>query len=280
GGQGRGNRAGVCGHGGSGAGAERRVHHARDRWRGRRDQAGRGLGGLGAAHQQERRLCGASGQALCRCVGRIRTGMTRIIRTLTLDEIGVLLDWAAAEGWNPGLGDALTFHAIDPAGFIGAFVDEVMVAGIAAVAYDRQFGFIGLYICHPRRRGQGHGRAVWDAGMAHLAERTVGLDGVPEQQANYRSMGFREAYQTVRMSGVLPPAKLKRTAEFREIANYDRNCFPAERSDFLKGWTRLPNLCAGAWRDEVLRGYAVLRPCREGHKLGPLFADETAVALE
>jgi Acetyltransferase (GNAT) domain len=206
--------------------------------------------------------------------------MTRIIRTLTLDEIGVLLDWAAAEGWNPGLGDALTFHAIDPAGFIGAFVDEVMVAGIAAVAYDRQFGFIGLYICHPRRRGQGHGRAVWDAGMAHLAERTVGLDGVPEQQANYRSMGFREAYQTVRMSGVLPPAKLKRTAEFREIANYDRNCFPAERSDFLKGWTRLPNLCAGAWRDEVLRGYAVLRPCREGHKLGPLFADETAVALE
>ena len=106
--------------------------------------------------------------------------MSRTIRRLDLAEIGTLLDWAAAEGWNPGLNDAVPFQAADPDGFFGAFVDGTMVAGIAAVAYDETFGFIGLYICHPDWRGQGHGKAVWDAGMAYLGTRTIGLDGVPE----------------------------------------------------------------------------------------------------
>ncbi len=47
-------------------------------------------------------------------------------------------------------------------------------AGISAVRYGR-FGFIGLYICHPEFRGQGLGRQVWDAGMAHLAVGSSGL---------------------------------------------------------------------------------------------------------
>ena len=129
--------------------------------------------------------------------------MNRTIRTLALPEIQRLLDWAAAEGWNPGCNDAVAFAAADPNGFYGAFVEGVMVAGIAAIAYDARFGFIGLYICHPDWRGQGHGTAVWAAGMAYLGDRTIGLDGVPAQQANYASMGFATAYQSLRMAGTL-----------------------------------------------------------------------------
>ncbi|TIM51277.1 MAG: GNAT family N-acetyltransferase, partial [Mesorhizobium sp.] len=33
--------------------------------------------------------------------------MRRTIRTLALEEVKILVDWAAAEGWNPGLGDAV-----------------------------------------------------------------------------------------------------------------------------------------------------------------------------
>ena len=65
-----------------------------------------------------------------------------------------------------------------------------MVAGISAVDYGAGVGFIGLYICRPDMRGLGYGRAVWDAGMARLAKATIGLDGVPAQQANYRNIGF------------------------------------------------------------------------------------------
>ena len=111
-----------------------------------------------------------------------------VIRVLSLPEVETLVSWAAAESWNPGIGDAAAFYAADSDGFLGAFVDGEMAAGISAVAYGKTFGFIGLYIAKPEFRGRGLGRAVWDAGMKRLEGRTVGLDGVPEQQANYRSI--------------------------------------------------------------------------------------------
>ena len=208
--------------------------------------------------------------------------MNRTIRTLALPEIQRLLDWAAAEGWNPGCNDAVAFAAADRNGFYGAFVDGVMVAGIAAIAYDARFGFIGLYICHPDWRGQGHGKAVWDAGMAYLGARTVGLDGVPEQQANYASMGFVPAYETIRMSGVLPSHvadDATRPANgIDAIRALDREGFPAARDAFLSHWLAAPNQAVVHQTDGQIDGYAVLRPCLEGSKLGPLFAKTPGVA--
>ena len=210
--------------------------------------------------------------------------MTRTIRTLALPEIATLLDWAAAEGWNPGLNDAVAFQAADPSGFFGAFVDERMVAGISAVAYDAAFGFIGLYICHPDWRGQGHGKAVWDAGMAYLGERTIGLDGVPEQQANYAAMGFVPAYETIRMSGTLTSdhtadRQIPPVAPFEEIRDLDRQCFPARRDDFLRVWLAQPNRSMVHRGGGCVDGYAVLRPCRSGAKVGPLFAYDMGAAV-
>lgn len=211
--------------------------------------------------------------------------MTRIIRTLALPEIATLLDWAAAEGWNPGLNDAMAFQAADPSGFFGAFVDGVMVAGISAVAYDAAFGFIGLYICHRDWRKQGHGKAVWDAGMAYLGERTIGLDGVPEQQANYGAMGFVPAYETIRMSGTLTSDhtadhQILVVAALEEIRDLDRQCFPAGRDGFLNDWLAPPNRSMGHRGGGGVDGYAVLRPCRSGAKIGPLFAHDMRAALD
>jgi GNAT superfamily N-acetyltransferase len=210
--------------------------------------------------------------------------MNRTIRTLTLLEIQTLLDWAAAEGWNPGLADAAAFQAADSNGFFGAFVDGAMVAGISAVAYDARFGFIGLYICHPDWRGQGHGRAVWDAGIAYLGTRTIGLDGVPEQQANYAAMGFVPAYQTIRMSGTLPARQADEqvplAANLDDIRDLDRRCFPAPRDAFLEHWLAGPNRGVLKRTDGRVSAYAVLRPCREGRKIGPLFADGVSAAID
>ena len=203
--------------------------------------------------------------------------MTQKIRNLDLAEIAILLDWAAAEGWNPGINDAVAFQSADPTGFFGTFIDGTMVAGIAALAYDELFGFIGLYICHPDWRGKGHGKAVWDEAMAYLGgDRTIGLDGVPEQQANYAAMGFVPAYDTIRMSGTLParPAGASTISEacFEDIQELDRGCFPSEREPFLRHWLAAPNqsyVCCSEGKPEA---YAVRRPCREGAKIGPLFA--------
>ncbi|MET3518643.1 GNAT family N-acetyltransferase [Mesorhizobium abyssinicae] len=211
--------------------------------------------------------------------------MPRTIRVLASQEVEMLVDWAAGEGWNPGFGDAAVFQAADPEGFIGAFVDGQMVAGISAVAYGDRFGFIGLYICRPDRRGEGHGKAVWDAGMARLGNRTIGLDGVVEQQPNYRRMGFQPAYETLRYSG--HAAGLAGSGDIRpltpdrfaDVLAYDRGCFPAPRPAFLEGWLQPPRVALLAMKAGRICGYGVARQCREGFKVGPLFADDTETAL-
>lgn len=207
--------------------------------------------------------------------------MTRTIRNLTANEVETLLDWAAREGWNPGLADARAFYAADPTGFFGAFANGSMVAAMAAVAYDAKFGFIGLYICHPHWRGQGIGKAVWDAGMAYLGQRTIGLDAVPQQRDNYARAGFAPAYDTIRMSATLAPdpaAASLPIAQLPAVAGLDASCFPARRDAFLHHWLAAPNNAVMLQDNGETTGYAVLRPCRDGAKLGPLFARDIAAA--
>ncbi|TGQ83654.1 GNAT family N-acetyltransferase [Mesorhizobium sp. M8A.F.Ca.ET.207.01.1.1] len=212
--------------------------------------------------------------------------MKPITRTLSLGELADLIDWAAAEGWNPGVDDAAMFQAADPMGFIGAFAGGEMVAGISAVAYGHDFGFVGLYICRPDMRGKGYGKAAWTAGMNRLAGRTIGLDGVEEQRANYESKGFRPLYETIRYSG--RPAALtlgaKRprmvTAQLvPDIMRYDTLCFPASRHSFLQRWLLPPHRAVAAIGPRGTAGYAVARSCRSGFKIGPLFADDMQTAL-
>ena len=47
------------------------------------------------------------------------------VRPMRPDEIAIAADWAAAEGWNPGLSDAACFATVDPQGFWIAELDGV-----------------------------------------------------------------------------------------------------------------------------------------------------------
>ncbi|WP_067223035.1 GNAT family N-acetyltransferase [Stappia indica] len=202
------------------------------------------------------------------------------LRALAPDELPLLIDWAAGEGWNPGLDDAPAFHAADPGGFLGLFLGTEMAAGISAVSYGPDFGFIGLYICRPDLRGQGLGRQVWDAGMARLGGRCIGLDGVPAQEDNYRSMGFAVAYRTLRFSGqapeATPPAGTRIAPADPGVAVYDAAVFPAQREAFLSAWVSGPRVARMAIRDGRVVGYGAARKCLQGWKVGPLFADTLA----
>ena len=70
------------------------------------------------------------------------TTMHLQIRSMKPEEIDLALDWAAAEGWNPGLHDAVPFRAADPEGFLIGRIDTTPVALIFAVRYAASFGFI------------------------------------------------------------------------------------------------------------------------------------------
>jgi ribosomal protein S18 acetylase RimI-like enzyme len=66
---------------------------------------------------------------------------------------------------------------------------------------------------------------------------------------------------------------------FDQLQAYDSTCFPALRPAFLKAWINQPDaLALGCRREGELAGYGVIRRCREGCKIGPLFADDTQSA--
>jgi hypothetical protein len=66
---------------------------------------------------------------------------------------------------------------------------------------------------------------------------------------------------------------------FTEISEYDRRFFPVPRPIFLKTWIGQPNGRALGWVENGrLMGYGVIRKCRAGYKIGPLFADRPDVA--
>lgn len=205
-------------------------------------------------------------------------------RSLRPDEIQLAIDWAAAEGWNPGLSDAACFGSVDPDGFLVAEHEGAPAAVISVVNYDARFAFLGFYIVRPELRGRGIGWALWQAGLAHAGERTIGLDGVLAQQENYASQGFRFAYRNIRFAGRVLGGGAEGAADlaqvpFASVEASDSAIFPAPRPRFLSAWLNTPGHIGRAVpRDGRLVGWGVIRPARQGFKIGPLVADDEATA--
>jgi GNAT superfamily N-acetyltransferase len=213
-------------------------------------------------------------------------GDTFAIRPMRTDEIALGVDWAAAEGWNPGLNDAPCFATVDAEGFLIGELDREPSATISCVNYDDRFAFLGFYIVRPDLRGRGLGWRIWQAAIAHAGARTIGLDGVVAQQDNYRKSGFRLAYRNVRYGGrvAAPDAEARPLTPLADvplatIAADDAKVFPAPRENFLRTWIGTHGHIGRAlMRDGALAAWDVIRPCRESFKIGPLIADDRAAA--
>jgi hypothetical protein len=212
-----------------------------------------------------------------------------LIRVMERAEVDLAVEWAAGEGWNPGFADAEAFHAADPGGFLIAEDGGEPVACIAAVRHGDALGFIGFYIVAPWRRGEGIGIAIWRAGMARLEGRVVGLDGVVAQQANYERSGFRLAWGNLRYRAASPRAIAvpdgtadvleAATMPFDDLVAFDAAHAAAPRPEFLRAWLTLPgHVALVATRRGGIAGLGVVRPAREGSKIGPLFADDVPTA--
>jgi ribosomal protein S18 acetylase RimI-like enzyme len=207
------------------------------------------------------------------------------IRNLHPEEIAIAVDWAAAEGWNPGLSDAACFALPDAQGFFVGEIDCKPVAIVSCVNYDDRFAFLGFYIVRAEFRGSGHGLRIWNAAIAHARPRVIGLDGVVAQQDNYNKSGFQLAYANIRYGGIVaaPPAPADIIAldevPFGLVEADDATVFPAARSAFLRAWIRTSGHVGRAlMRDGKLIAWGVIRPCRSGYKIGPLVADDRMAA--
>ena len=209
------------------------------------------------------------------------------ISAMSQDELSTAINWAREEGWNPGIHDAAAFYQADPTGFLAGKYNNQIIATISAVKYGSNFGFIGLYIVKEEFRGKGFGFKLWQAAIASLSIRNIGLDGVLAQQYNYKKSGFRLAHRNIRFAGksvksTLPTRTI--AAEhiaFKDIAAYDSQFFPAERSAFLKHWIKPENSqTLVITENSRILGYGSIRPCDRGFKIGPLNAETSEIACE
>lgn len=209
-----------------------------------------------------------------------------IVRRMRQNEVDIAVDWAAVEGWNPGINDAECFYSSDPDGFFVGVLDDEPAGCISAVAYGDAFGFIGLYIVKEEYRGRGFGMKLWQEGMDHLRGKNVGLDGVLGEQENYTKSGFRFLHRSIRFQGTgtgdgrsYPGIVEIAEVPFEDLLSYDTIHFPAERGLFLRSWIDQKNSAGFAFiGDGGIEGYGILRRCRSGFKIGPLFAEDDWVA--
>jgi GNAT superfamily N-acetyltransferase len=208
------------------------------------------------------------------------------IERMPFSEVEAAIDWAAREGWNPGLNDAACFYTIDRNGFFMGVLDGQPLARGSALIYDEDFAFCGLYIVERAYRGKGYGPALTQARLEHIGQRNAGLDGVENMVEKYERLGYRTAHRSIRyiftpriaqslFLEVVPVAQI----QFAMLAAYDRRHFFAPRNRFLELWIRQLHVVGLAVIDAgQLKGQGILRKCRVRYKVGPLFAEEPEIA--
>jgi GNAT superfamily N-acetyltransferase len=209
--------------------------------------------------------------------------MSFSIRHINRDEMPKIINLAKSYGWNPGTMDADSFYEADSNGFFVAEMNSEIIGSISAVRYGFDYGFIGFFLVKKEFSGRGLGTLLALRAKEYLKGRIVGAEGFKDRLENYRRLGFRFSHPDTRYLYIKPNEldffscpKIQdyQDSYFKMINNYDRKCFPSERDAFLKNWLKAPNAKSKFILDgECIRGFATIRKCEDGYKIGPLFAD-------
>jgi len=158
------------------------------------------------------------------------------IRTMRPDEISTAVNWAAAEGWNPGLADDACFAAVDPEGFLIGEARRRSGRDRLLRHYGRASPSSASTSCERTCAGAA---MDCDMGCGHCARRAT------RDRARWRgggssrtteSPGFELAYANVRYGGIVaapdaPQAGVMALAEvpLAAVEAYDATVFPAPR---------------------------------------------------
>ena len=214
------------------------------------------------------------------------------LKKLNKSDLATLIKWASNEGWNPGVNDAEVFWNTDPNGFYGFYYDNELIAGGAIISYNKEFGFMGLFIVHKDYRNKGIGRKLWHLRKNYLINKlntnaSIGMDGVLAMQPFYNKGGFNIAFRDERYEFTSKEYSFSNhistidIEDFDEIIKYDVSFFGCQRTLFLKYWLFMTESKAIKYKkDDKIIGYAVIRKAETGYKIGPLFANNTQIAEE
>lgn len=104
-------------------------------------------------------------------------------------------------------------------------------------------------------------------------------------QPFYAEGGFVFTHRNLRMEGVgqsaTPDSRLVPLADlpFQQVVDFDAAHFSVPRPAFLQRWIRPEGgLGLALLKGGFIEGMGVIRPCRTGYKIGPLFAENAETA--
>ena len=209
------------------------------------------------------------------------------INVLTKDEVSTMYQWIEQEGWNPGIHDAATFYKAFGDGLIGVKLDDQLVGVSAVFKHNARYASFGNYLVKPEFRGQGLGLLMTRRRLHMAGYRNLSLDGVLKNEAIYRSVGFRTAHINQRFQfqwqhapeALHPSVRNLKDVRLLELLDYEKRLFPCKRKAYLKAWVTQPDVSAFCFiSQKTIHGFGVLRPCIEGYRIGPLFADTPVIA--
>jgi GNAT superfamily N-acetyltransferase len=206
-------------------------------------------------------------------------------RAVSLDEWQVVHEWAKAENWDIGIGDAERFFNVDNQGFYLAYVNDQPVASVSVVNYTDEFSYAGFYLVAPGLRGKGYGLRLSYEAFHHCENRSVGLDGMPEQESNYKKGGFATYYETSRLVGLVKnsvacPDGVEKITEknISDVIRYDEKITGYPRDSLLIDWFNGGERYGFVVNSEDgVLGIIGIRRSAEGYRLGPLYSESRDV---
>ena len=224
------------------------------------------------------------------------------IRPFTPGDLDVVTALAREQDFAPGVGDIEIYANTDRQGVWLAWQDDAPVGCIAAVTYNPDYAFIGLFVVKPEHRGQGIGRQLWQHALKTLnSVECIGLEAAVQMVGFYEKAGFQKDCITTRRQMLCrsdqsqhPNTTLRdrsditvvplREISLEAIQRYDERHEISPRPHFLELWLRHRAGDVFVTRDAQgeCHGYVRIRPCLlpigEGWRVGPWLAEDPSMA--
>jgi GNAT superfamily N-acetyltransferase len=161
-----------------------------------------------------------------------------------------------------------------------------LVATTIVVDYAPRISWISMVLVTPSQRKRGLATRLLDAAIAQIRARgtVAGLDATPAGREVYRRLGFVDGAGLLRFEAPLtfpePTMAGIEPLDLQEIFELDRTAFGGERGAVLRELARrAPGLALGYRREGRLVGFALGRDGRGAHQIGPIVAEDSAIAL-
>lgn len=203
----------------------------------------------------------------------------------------VVRTWMVKENWNPGKFDANIYFSGKDKHYYVIEKSGIIIAAILIYSYSPTISFLGAYVTEEQQRGRGYGKYLWNYAIkaveAQYPRTTIGLYSVPAQIATYARSGFRQKGGTNRWEGYPnkadsqedPSLGIVTRAYLKTIAEYDSSIFSGYRESFLAAMLDLPmSHFIFSHEHSRINGFALIRTCDKGYRIGPLYAKTFEVA--